>query len=180
MTLSRLSLLLSRRTALTGLGVTGLAFTTLAKQAMAQDAISDQPVTPQAGHLLAGPWAVQDGSTTVATVTLDANGVCCNYLQDFGMGIGAWRATGERTGEMVIVYQYFLNDLQVLFEPGAISPGHEFVPGLYLDRITLEVDTTGSLVTVVATSDVYAADGSLQDTFTFEQTWVRLVQASAV
>ena len=177
MTSSRLNLLLSRRTALTGVGAAGLglAFTTLAQQAMAQRATSDQPFIPQAGHPLAGPWAIQDGSANVATVSLEANGVCCNYLQDYGMGIGAWRATGERTGEMVIIYQYFPSDLQVLFEPGTISPGHEFAPGMYLDRITLEVDAAGSLVTVAATSDVYAPDGSLQDTFTFDQTWVRLV-----
>ena len=182
MTSSRLNLLLSRRTALTGLGSAGLSFAvaTLAQQAMAQDATSDQPVIPQAGHPLAGPWAVQDGPTNVATVSLEANGVCCNYLQDFGMGIGAWRATGERTGELVIVYQYFANDLQVLFEPGSSSPGHEFAPGMYLDRMTAAVDAAGSLVTVAATSDVYAPDGSLQDTFTFDQTWVRLVPAVAM
>jgi hypothetical protein len=179
---SRLDLLLSRRTALTGLGAAGLAFTTLVHQVMAQDAPPDLPFIPQAGHSLAGPWAVQDGPTNVATIALEANGVCCNYLQDFGMGIGAWRATGERTGEMVIVYQYFPDDLQVadLFAPGYISPGHEFAPGMYLDRITLEVDAAGSLATVAATSDVYAPDGSLQETFTFDQTWVRLVPAIAM
>jgi hypothetical protein len=147
---------------------------------MAQDTPLDQPSVPQAGHPLAGPWAIQDGPTTVATVSLEADGVCCNYLQDFGMGIGAWRATGERTGEMVIVYQFFPSDLQVLFEPGAIPPGHAFAPGIILDLITLELDAAGSQVTVAATSDVYAPDGSLQDTFTFDQTWVRLVPAIAM
>ena len=79
------------------------------------------------------------------------------------MGIGGWQTTGERTGAMVMVYQYFPDDLSWdnLLVPGYISPGHTFEPGVIMRRLTLEVDASGNHLTARGTFEVYDAAGNL-------------------
>ena len=139
---------------------------------------------PSPGTAIRSPdrGAFQDGPCNVATVSLEADGVCFSYVQDVGMGIGRWRTTGDQTGEMVNVHQYFAAEplVEDLFDPDYVSPGHAFEPGTFVERIALTVDTGGELATVVGTYGFYAPDGSLEREGDWEQTWTRLVPAIAM
>jgi hypothetical protein len=141
----------------------GLSFVSFAHQVLAQNATPEVRSFPREGHLLAGPWAFPDGPYNTLTTSLEVDGVCFHYVADLGMGIGGWQTTGERTGEMVMVYQYFPDDLRIadLFAPGYIAPGHRFEPGVAMRRMTLEVDASGSHLTTQGTFAMYDAAGNL-------------------
>jgi len=180
MSTSRPTTAVSRRTALAALGATGLSLSLvgLAHQALAQDATPEVGSVPRMGHPLAGPWAFPDGPYNTLTTSIEVNGLCFHYVADLGMGIGAWKTTGERTGAMVIIYQDFPDDLDVndFFVPGHVSLGHEFKPGLAIRRLTLEVDTSGDHLTTQGTFEMYDTAGNLDRNNDEEWEAWRLVQ----
>ena len=54
-----------------------------------------------------GEWRFgDDPSVWSVSASCHGDGTAITYAPDFGIGIGRWRATGERTGEIILVYQY--------------------------------------------------------------------------
>lgn len=102
MTTSRTDRSVSRRAALAGIGAAGagLALTTTARSVAAQDAAID-PAT----HPIVGAWKPDGDPATPddrSFAAFHADGTYSGVHAIAGAGIGAWRATGERTGELTV------------------------------------------------------------------------------
>lgn len=118
----------SRRTALAGLGAGGLGIAlTAARGAAAQDAATDLAV-----HPIVGAWQpVGDPATPDdrSFIAFHSDGTFTTVHAIAGPGIGVWRATGERTGELTAKgvnnsfdagqYQAGTNTMWVTFEVAA-------------------------------------------------------------
>jgi len=145
---------LSRRTALAGLGATGLGLA-LGSSATAQD------TTPNvmAGHPIVGTWYFDfdpaNPGTLFVYTTFHADGTR-NDLHPFaGAGVGAWRATGERTGEAINKY------LNIADKPG------DYVPGTVTVWESFTVDESGDSYNGEAVVELRAIDGTVVAFFSF-------------
>ena len=76
--------------------------------------------------------------------------------------------TGERTGEIILVYQHLEGYLdpktldETMFAPDYVSPGHVFVPGMAMERWTsVEVDEGGTTMMVKYSFEARSPDGTL-------------------
>lgn len=161
-------LVISRRTALAGLGAAGLGLILTAHgfDAFAQNATPTVTVS-RVDHPFLGAWRWPEGPQSFFGV-FDVDGTYVEYYRDLGMGIGGWRATGERTGQLFLLYQTFPRPVSrdEVFASDYVSAGHEFRPGVFLSRWPdVEVDEAGTTLTmgrtVKGTSEGRNPDGSL-------------------
>lgn len=166
---------ISRRStlALAGAMALGLGL----RHTSAQDATPQDVEIDRRDHPLTGPWRwnwdeVEPGSM-VTVGAFDLHGVYFEYDSAFGVGLGYWQPTGERTADLVLAYQSpipvgFLLDLSEPVPESLLKPydGRRA-------RSTLEVDVSGNTVTWKA--QFVDGDGNdLTDYFTFEVTGTRL------
>jgi hypothetical protein len=117
------------------------------------------PFSPT-GPALTGAWRWQGDEKRVGVFVAD--GTYLEYSPGFGVGIGRWRPTGERTADLVIVYQRlagFSADDEV-FAADYVPSGHEFRPGETIQRLTVELDMTGKVLTATGTSERRNPDGT--------------------
>ena len=149
---------ISRRTALAGLGAGGLALAASTRPAAAQDAMTSHPIV--------GLWTHVSGPETPpglrAFTAIHGDGTLTSSHSFGGAGLGAWRATGERSVEWVVKY------LNIAEAPG------EFVEGTLTLFGTLTVDEAGTTVTEESTVDIRAADGAAVASFPFTTTFARV------
>jgi hypothetical protein len=146
MTTPRTTAIVSRRTALAGLGAgsLGLALAATTRQAAAQDATP----TAMAGHPLVGTWIVdrnpddQTDSPTILIYTPD--GSIFDPLLAVG---GAWQATGPRSATVTLL--------------GLIDSG---AGGYIAIRSTVEVDEAGTTIAGSDTVTIVAPDGTARNT----------------
>jgi hypothetical protein len=127
---------LSRRTALGRVAAAGaaLGLGTRVGRAAAQDAT--------AAHPLVGAWRFANDPNDPANVALGAfhpDGTFVEVLGDIGSGIGAWRATGDRTAEAT--------SIKLDTDPDR----NHSVPGTVTDYWSLEVDASGTTLTAAKT-----------------------------
>jgi hypothetical protein len=114
------------------------------------------------GLPIAGAWhwahAAADNN-----VVFNAGGSYLEYSPDYGVGLGGWRQTGERTAELVIVYQTPTEPLarDETFAPDYVSTGHTFQPGTLTLRLTIEVDESGTTMIASGTFEQRDAAGTL-------------------
>jgi hypothetical protein len=78
-----------------------------------------------------------------------------------GAGIGSWVPTGERTADLIIVFQ----DLDGGLDP---SKPAAFAPGTITFRLAVSVDETGNNLIASGPQEVRSPDGTLLDTLTFD------------
>jgi hypothetical protein len=156
--------ILSRRTALAGLGAggLGLAVGATARGIAAQDAAGER-----ASHPIIGAWTTaadpaQPGSV-FAYVVFHADGTRIDVNQFSGTGVGVWRATGERTGESMIKFQN-------------ISPKWGgFVPGTATVWSSFTVDENGDAFALEDVVELRQADGTVVALFPSGGILTRLV-----
>ncbi len=149
----------SRRTALAGLGVSGIALAAGGRTVTAaQDAT-------MADHPIVGSWQ-SDPNPAVPTLAwyagFQADGTYTSIHTFAGPGIGAWKATGERTAEMILKY------FNIAAEWG------EFQAGTVTVWASIEVSADGNHFTEDAIVDFRGSDGSFIEQFPFTGTGTRL------
>ena len=146
------------------LGLFALAF----QPVIAQDATP----TPTAEHPIVGAWwstndAPGPGLNTAVPV-FHADGTYLEVDPNIGVGVGAWRATGARTAELIAVYQDIDPD------PVAVASGTVTV------RSSVEVDETGNAFTSSLTVEVRLPDGTVVFSASYEGEGTRLEIGSTV
>ena len=155
----------SRRAALAGLGAggLGLALAAAARPAAAQDS------TPgaMAGHPIVGAWYADfdpaNPGTLFVFTSFHADGTRTDVHPFAGAGIGAWEATGERTGRAINKYQNI-----------ATAPG-DFVQGTVTVWATVAVAEDGDSTTEDAVVELRGSDGTVVALFPFSGGSRRLV-----
>jgi hypothetical protein len=129
MAASPIKMPVSRRTTLAGLGAGGLG---VALAATVGGAAAQGSATDPASHPVVGTWFLGGDPTNPDDVSFGAfngDGTYASVHAIAGAGIGAWRATGERTGELVVKqvnntfdagqYRGGINSLWLAFEVAA-------------------------------------------------------------
>jgi hypothetical protein len=117
----------------------------------------------RASHPVTGAWRWQDGPAgTVGVFAPD--GTYVEYSPTLGVGLGDWRPTGERSAELVVVYQVPADSPagDAVFAPGYVPAEHAFKPGEIVERLTVAVDATGTTLTATGTSENRNPDGTVR------------------
>lgn len=114
------------------------------------------PATPeapiaQADHAIVGVWeqdrAPDFGFHNYSYTIFSEDGAYVSYDASFGVSIGRWRATDERTVELVCVIQRVVP--QELFDPNRVPEGTVLEPGREIWRLVLTLDESGTTMTSV-------------------------------
>ena len=133
----------TRRTALAGFAGGGLGLAAMSRGVSAQDAASETAM-----HPIVGAWGWNNNPDTPDAGTSFAifhgDGTYIEFDPSIGVGVGAWRATGERTVDLIITFQD--NDLDA----------NTFAPGLGTFWMTVDVDAAGNGIT--AAGELQALD----------------------
>ena len=157
MTTHRTGTTVSRRTALAGLGAggLGLALAPTVRSAVAQDATPSAMAT----HSIIGAWYFDfdpaNPGTLFVYTSFHADGTRSDVHPFAGAGIGAWTATGERTGESINKYQ------NIATAPRDVVPGTVTVCGSFT------VDEDGNSFTGEGVVELRGIDGTIVALFPF-------------
>jgi hypothetical protein len=148
--------------------VSVFAFIILIVFALAVDPVTAHDATPaaRADHAVVGAWwtandAPGPGVQTAAAI-FHADGTYLEVDPNIGVGIGVWQATGERTADLIAIYQDIDPD------PAVSAPGTVTV------RKTVEVDETGDTFTGSLTVEVRIPDGTVVFTASYTGRGTRL------
>jgi hypothetical protein len=133
---------------------------------------------PMTDHPIIGMWLfdneLRQPGTDTSTVAFTESGTFVESSVEFGwIAVGTWRATGERTLEVVDVLQEL--GPQDMFATDYVPEGNVFAPGMVVHRGVLEVDATGNTVTFTGAVEFRDADGTVQGSGTFESRGTRMV-----
>lgn len=96
-----------------------------------------------------------------------ADGTYVEETSYIGAGIGSWQATGDRDGELIIVFQ----DIEGGLDPDAPAA---FVPGTITFWLTVQVGEDGNSLAATGPVEIRDTDGTLVNAFTFNGTAKRL------
>ena len=115
--------------------------TSIVAQAVAQD------TNAAAAHPIVGMWWWENGSADPfddSFAVFQADGTYVEETPFIGAGIGTWVPTGERTADLLIVFQ----DVE-----GGIDPNKPaaFVAGTLTFRLAIEVDSAGDALVAKGT-----------------------------
>jgi hypothetical protein len=154
----------TRRTAALTLGLGGLSALLATRPALtAQPATPAATPVPRIGHPLVGAWQWTDLSSSSdsdpAIGVFYPDGTYLTYESFSGVGIGFWRATGERTAELVVTFQTLAGAWQTLagpeewFEPDYVPTGHVFDVENGTVTVTWHMTLDDALTTFVASGD---------------------------
>jgi hypothetical protein len=117
--------------------------------AIAQDATP----TATVDHPVVGAWWTANDApgpgVETAYAVFHADGTYLEVDPNIGIGVGVWRATGERSAELTYVFQ----DIDP--EPATTAPGTVTV------RQAVEVDAAGNEFTAPLTVEVRIPDGTV-------------------
>jgi hypothetical protein len=140
------------------LGMFALAF----YPATAQDATP----TARAAHPVVGAWwSANDApgpGVQTATAIFHVDGTYLEVDPNIGVGLGVWQATGERTADLIAVYQDIDPD------PAIAAPGTVTV------RKSVEVDEAGNAFSGSLTVEVRIPDGTIVFTASYAGRGTRL------
>jgi hypothetical protein len=130
---------LTRRTAAFTLGLGGLAALLAHRPALtAQEATPVAGDVSRIGHPLLGAWQWMNLSALASDPAIGVfypDGTYLTYETFEGVGIGFWRATGERTADLVVNYQTLAGAWQTVLGPVGM-----FEPDYAPTGQTLEID----------------------------------------
>ena len=143
------------------------AIAALGRSTTAQEATPDTAaMMATATHPLVGAWQwsnnPDDPNASVTYAIFHADGTYTEYDPNIGVGIGVWRPTGERTGDLTIVFQ-------------DIDPAPEVAaPGWVSFWIAIEVDDSGDAMTGQGNAQARTPDGSVVAELPYEGFGTRL------
>jgi hypothetical protein len=146
------------------IALTGLVVNSASPVATAQE------VGPVAGqHPVVGSWFwanISDDPFDDSYAVFDSDGTYVEETAYIGAGIGAWQATGNRSADLMIVYQ----DIDGGLDPNKPAA---FVPGTVKMWLSLDVAADGNHLTATGPVEIRDVDGKLVDQFTFNGTATR-------
>ncbi len=178
---SRLIASASRRTALASAGALGLALATRGLMATAQEATPAATTFSTFGHLMVGTWQWTNfPDTAYEFFSFGTFNDIGGYIEstDPIFVIGTWRATGERTAE-VVMYPGVAISLQAAFESQYVIAETCLVtrdPELY--RVMIEIDATGNRFTATGWLELQGSDNKVIQGRTIEAIGDRMTIAS--
>ena len=156
----------SRRAALTGVGVGALGVA-LARGSFLASAQEGTPA-PRSGHPAAGLWQWTnypgEPNTDTSYAILTEAGTYADAWYGRLVSVGEWRATGDRTADLVIVTNELISLADLFAETPVAVPAdlYEATP-VTLWRIALEFDGTGNHFTATGTAETQDASGGVLD-----------------
>ena len=160
----------SRRVALLGFGVGSLGVA-LASGGVVASAQEGTPA-PQSSHPAAGLWQwtnyPDEPNTDISYAILTGSGTYADAWYDRLVSVGEWRATGDRTADLIIVTNELIS-LTALFERTHVtvpSNLYEATP-VTLWRIALEFDETGNHFTATGMAETQDASGAVLDSYAY-------------
>jgi hypothetical protein len=134
--------------------VVAAAFASLIAVGARPAAVAEEATpTAMVDHPVIGTWWTANDApgpgVETAYVVFHADGTYLEVDPNIGVGVGVWRASGERSAELTYVFQ----DIDP--EPATTGPGTVTV------RQSVEVDTTGDAFTAPLTVEVRIPDGTV-------------------
>jgi hypothetical protein len=180
---SRLTVSASRRAALASAGAFGLALATRGVLATTQDATPVTTTFSTFGHPMVGTWQWTNfPGTAHEFFSFGTFNDVGGYVEstDPNVAFGTWRATGERTAEVVMIPGVVIS-LQAAFEPQYVIAETCLVtrdPDLY--RVMIEIDATGNRMTATGWVELQGADNSVIQVRPYEGIGERMTIASQV
>jgi hypothetical protein len=141
------------------LALTAVFATDIWPNAAAQDA---SPA--MANHPVVGTWWWQNISTEPfddSFAVFHADGTYVEETAYIGAGIGSWVPTGERTADLIIIFQ----DTEGGLDPTAPAA---FVAGTITFRLSIEVDEAGNAIVARGPTEIRSPAGTVTEEFTFE------------
>ena len=124
--------------------------TSVVPQAVAQDSNT-------AAHPIVGMWWWENSSADPfdnSFAVFQADGTYVEETPFIGAGIGTWVPTGERTADLLIVFQ----DIE-----GGLDPNEPaaFVAGTWTFHLSIEVDAAGDALVATGPIEIRTPDGAL-------------------
>lgn len=183
MTTHPTSLSISRRTALASAGSLGLVLVARGLIASAQDASPEATPYPMTDHPLIGVWQWTDptdpNNIYAYAIFSDEGSYTEGWSPRWGVSLGTWQATGERTADLVYVQQP--REPRDLFDPTQVMEGNALSPdiaGMSIWRLSLTVDATGNTLTPAGGFEVFDDQGEVIYAQAFDGIGTRMVVAS--
>jgi hypothetical protein len=174
---------MSRRRALAGLATGGMSadLAQTLPHATAQHASPAATAFPMADHPVIGVWAwldPTDPSNAYAYATFTEEGTYTEaWSLRFGLALGSWRATGERTADLVYTQQPVI--APDVFDPDRVMEGHALKPptsaSMSVWRLALTVDANGNTLNQVGGFDAYDMEGRIVHSHEFDGIGTRMV-----
>ncbi len=143
---------------------------TLALSLWPNASAQDSSTADTAAHPVVGAWFWENSSTDPfddSYAVFHADGTYVEETSYIGAGIGAWEATGERSADLIIVFQ----DIEGGLDPNLPAA---FVAGTFTVRLTIELDEAGNAIRAIGPIEIRTPDGALTDQVTFDGTASRL------
>jgi hypothetical protein len=133
--------------------------------------VTAQEVGSVAGqHPIVGAWFwenISDDPFDDSYAVFGGDGTYVEETAYIGAGIGSWKDTGDRSADLLIVFQ----DIEGGLDPNKPAA---FVPGTLKFWLSLEVSADGNHLTATGPVEARKADGTLEYAFTFNGTAARL------
>jgi hypothetical protein len=142
--------------------------------ALAVTPVTAHDATPaaRAEHPVVGAWWTANDApgpgVNTATAVFHADGTYLEVDPNIGVGVGVWQATGERTADLIAVYQDIDPDPAIA------------APGLVTVRKSVEVEEAGNAFTGSLTVEVRIPDGTVVFTASYTGQGTRLGVESVV
>ncbi len=161
---------ISRREALLGIGVGALGVA-LASGGIVASAQEGTPA-PQPSHPAAGLWQWTnypgEPNTDISYAILTEAGTYADAWYDRLVSVGEWRATGDRTADLVIVTNELISLIDLFAQTPVAVPRdlYEATP-VTLWRIALEFDETGNHFTATGMAETQDASGTVLDSYSY-------------
>lgn len=163
---------LSRRRALAGLTGGGLSLALMtASRATTQEATPEFRSFLRIGHPLLGAWQlhlteVLGDPPTIAIFSEDGTYLEYNKSVRFGVGIGLWLVTSDRSGEVVVNFQRLDRGddawpAGTMFASDYVPEPHRFVPGVVSMRLSFELRGSDNTVAVTGTMEIRDANETI-------------------
>ena len=121
-------------------------------------------------HPIVGAWFwenISDDLFDDSFAIFNGDGTYVEETAYIGAGIGSWTVTGDRSADLLIVFQ----DIEGGLDPDKPAA---FVPGTLKFWLSLEVSADGNHLTATGPVEARQADGTLAYAFTFNGTATRL------
>ena len=160
----------SRRVALLGIGVGALGVA-LASGGVVASAQEGTPA-PQSSHPAVGVWQWTnypgEPNTDISYAILTETGTYADAWYDRLVSVGEWRATGDRTADLVIVTNELITLTDLFAQTHVAVPGNLYAATpVTLWRIALEFDETGNHFTATGMAETQDASGTALDRYPY-------------
>ena len=133
-------------------------------------AAQNTPTDATAGHPVVGAWWWENISSDPfddSYGVFHADGTYVEETAYIGTGIGVWQATGERTAELLLIFQ----DIEGGLDP---TKPAAFAAGTVTFRLSIELDESGNALVSEGPTEIRSPDGTVTDEFPYQGTANRI------